>query len=188
MNKKLELMRTSIPWPVELGSTRTLEEPTSHSDNSQRVLTRLIRPVCAQWYCCSLRYTRYPGSQYPCCCRYIISWRGYTRNENSNDTSPNRKLYHPCVRVYKIQILSTVVPGICYAGTRSYLVLGRTCVPGRLSTYSSMYRFSFDGRFDTPGAMPRCSVRSACCMVRMGRFAANSGALSMSLVRARWSI
>ena len=63
--------------------------------------------------------------------------------ENSNDTSPNRKLYHPCVLVYKIPLLSTAVPGICYAGTTSYLVLVRTCIPGRLKTYSSMYRFFF---------------------------------------------
>ena len=91
--------------------------------NSQGILTRLIRPVCVHWYCRSLRFasTRYPGGQYPCCCRHIISRRGYTRNENSNDISRNRKLYHPCVLVYKIQILRTaVVPGICYARTRLY--------------------------------------------------------------------
>ena len=62
----------------------------------------------------------------------VISRRGYSRNENSNNTSPNRKLYHLCVLVYKMQIPSTAVPGICYARTRSYLVLVRTCVPGRL--------------------------------------------------------
>ena len=132
LDTKLELIRTSIPWLVEILSTRTFQEPTNHNNNSQQVLTRLIRPACARWYCRSLRYTRYPGSQYPCCCRNIISRRGYTRNENSNDTSPNRKSYHPCVLVYKIQILSTAVPGICYARTRSYLVLVRTFVPGRL--------------------------------------------------------
>ena len=56
----------------------------------------------------------------------ILSAGVRTCNENSNDTSPNRKLHHPCVLVYKIQILTAVqqyqVPGICYAGTRSYLV------------------------------------------------------------------
>ena len=45
----------------------------------------------------------------------------------------------------------------------------------------------FDGRFDTPGAMTRCNARNTCCMVHMGRFAGNSGALPMSFVRARWS-
>ena len=88
--------------------------------NIQRALTRLMRPVSTYWYSfnkaflCSLvlpQLTRYPGSQYPCCCRYILrsiyifSRRGYTRNENSNDTSPNRKLYHPCVLVYVYLIL-----------------------------------------------------------------------------------
>ena len=149
----------------------------------------MIRPVCAHWYGRSLGYTRYPGSQYPCCCRYIISRRGYTRNEDSNDTSPDRKLYHPCILAHKIQILSTAVPGICYAGTRSHLVLVRTCVPGRLSTYNSMYRIFFlDGRFNTPGAMPRCSMRKTYCMVHTGRFAGNSGALAMPIFRARRSI
>ena len=32
----------------------------------------------------------------------------------------------------KTEILSTAIPGVCYARTRSYLVLVRTCVPGRL--------------------------------------------------------
>ena len=40
--------------------------------------------------------------------------------------------------------------------------------------------FFFDGRFDTPGAMLRCSVRIAYCMVHMGCFAGNSGALATS--------
>ena len=88
-----------------------------------------------------------------------------------------------------MQILSTAVPGIRYARTRSYLVLVRTCVPGRLSTYNSMYRIFFlDGRFNTPGAMPRCSMRKTYCMVHTGRFAGNSGALAMPIFRARRSI
>ena len=79
-----------------------------------------------------------------------------------------------------MQILSTVVPGICYPRTRSYLGFVRTCVPVRLQTYSSMCRFLFlDGRFGTPGAMTRCSVRNTECMVHMGRLAGKSGALAM---------
>ena len=63
----------------------------------------------------------------------VISSAGLrTRNENSNDTSPNRKLHHPCILVYKVRILSTAASGICYADTRSYLVILRTCIPGRL--------------------------------------------------------
>ena len=56
--------------------------------------------------------------------------------ENSNDTSPNRKLYHPCVLVYKIRILSTAVPGtrvqymLCWYEVVPATV--RTCIPGRL--------------------------------------------------------
>ena len=132
MNTKLKLTRTTIPWPVEAVSARTLQEPTSHRNNSKLVHTCLIKPVCAHWCCRSLRYTTHPGSQYACCCRYIISRRRYTRNENSNDTSPNMKLYHPCVLVYEIHILSTAVPGICCARSRPCLVLVRTCAPGRL--------------------------------------------------------
>ena len=46
----------------------------------------------------------------------------------------------------------------------------------------------FDGRFDTPGAMTRGGVRNTYCMVHIGRFAGNSGALAMSFLRTRWSI
>ena len=45
LDTKLELIRTSIPWLVEILSTRTFQEPTNHNNNSQQVLTRLIRPV-----------------------------------------------------------------------------------------------------------------------------------------------
>ena len=38
-----------------------------------------------------------------------------TRNDNSNDTSPNRKLHQPCVLVYKIQILKAVQQYQVYA-------------------------------------------------------------------------
>ena len=182
MNTKPEPIRTSIPWPVDV-SRPTLQEQTSHSNNSQRVLTvsiySLIRRVCAYWYCRSIPYTRYPGSQYPRCCRYIISRRGYTRNDN-------KKSYHPCVLLYQIQILSTAEPGICYM-----LVRGRTWYlyilvylvgygPTAVCTV-----FYFGGRFDTPGAMPPCIVRNTYCMVHMGPFARNSGALAMSFFRAR---
>ena len=59
---------------------------------------------------CSGYYAKFPtssgrssDSQYTCCRRYIVSRRRYTRNENSNDTSPNRKLYHTCVMEIKYE-------------------------------------------------------------------------------------
>ena len=52
-----------------------------------------------------------------------------------------------------------LVPGhIWYLDVLVYLV------PGRLY---SMYRFFFNGRFDTPGAAPRWSVRYTYCVVHM---------------------
>ena len=48
--------------------------------------------------------------------------------------------------------------------------------------------YFFDGLFDTPGAMTRCSVRNTYCMVHIRRFAGSSGAIAMPLFRARWSI
>ena len=52
-------------------------------------------------------------------------------------TLSQQELYHPYVLVYKMQILSTAVSGTRfmipgYARTRSYLILVRSCVPGRL--------------------------------------------------------
>ena len=47
-------------------------------------------------------------------------------------TKPLGKVYHPYVLVYKIPLLNIAVPGICYAGMWSYLMIVRTCTPGRL--------------------------------------------------------
>ena len=61
-----------------------------------------------------------------------------TRNENSNDTSPNRKLHHPCVLVHKMQILTAVQQYQTYAmlvRDRTWCILVRTCcIPCRLPT------------------------------------------------------
>ena len=58
--------------------------------------------------------------------------------ENSNDTSPNRKLHHPCVLVHKMQILTAVQQYQTYAmlvRDRTWCILVRTCcIPCRLPT------------------------------------------------------
>ena len=77
-----------------------------------------------------------------------------TRNENSNDTYPNRKLHNPCVLVYKLQILTAAVQQYqVYAmlvRDRTWCILVRTCIACRLPA-AECAGGDFDGRFDTPG-------------------------------------
>ena len=59
-----------------------------------------------------------------------------TRNENSNDTYPNRELHNPCVLVYKLQTLTAAVQQYqVYAmlvRDRTWCILVRTCIACRL--------------------------------------------------------
>ena len=85
----------------------------------------------------------------------VISSAGVrTRNENSNDTYPNRKLHNPCVLVYKLQILTAAVQQYqVYAmlvRDRTWCILVRTCIACRLPA-AECAGGDFDGRFDTPG-------------------------------------